>query len=102
MESKPQIPLKLDIQYEEKEELDNFAMDENFHRLITENTFAALKQAIRKNKSECILFDVINFDLKVKVKKANYKKLLDQLLKYYEGIEDYTTCSELIKLKARL
>jgi hypothetical protein len=70
--------------------------------LLLENSLAALKQSIRKNKSECVLFDVTNLNLKVIIKKSNYKNLLNQILKYYEQIEDYQMCSEIVKLKHRL
>jgi hypothetical protein len=99
---KPQFPLKMEINYDSKEELDEFVHNGEFRILLLENSLAALKQSIRKNKSECILFDVTNLNLKVIIKKSNYKNLLNQILKHYEQIEDYPMCSEIVKLKHRL
>ena len=99
---KPQFPLKMEINYDSIEELDEFVHNGEFRILLLENSLAALKQSIRKNKSECVLFDVTNLNLKVIIKKSNYKNLLNQILKYYEQIEDYQMCSEIVKLKHRL
>lgn len=101
-ETKPQIPLRLEIKYESKEDLEEFASSGEFSTLILEKGLLALKGAIRKNKSECILFEIVNFDFKVVVKKPHYKTLLNRAISYYEHLEDYTMCQELTKLKSRL
>lgn len=96
------IPLKLNIHYEEPEDLNNLIEDEPFRILVLENALAALKQAIRKNKSECVLFDLVNYNYKVKINKSQYKLLIDKIIKYYEVQEEYVKCKELVKLKSRL
>jgi len=101
-QSKPSIPLKLEVKYDETEDLLDLATDEEFSTFILENAIIALKQAIRKNKSECVLFELVNYDFKVLIKKPKYKSLLNAAIKHYEKLEDYTKCSELVNLKSRL
>jgi len=96
------IPLKLDIKYNDPEDLENLVLSEEFCDLVIENALAALKQAIRKNKSECVLFDLVTYNFKVKLPKSQYKLLLDEIIKYYEVREDYVKCKELLTLKSRL
>jgi hypothetical protein len=104
MESKAQweIPLKLQLHFEDSEDLQELKTSEEFIELIFKGAIAALKQAIRKNKSECILYEIVNLDLKIKIKKTQYKELLNNCLAYYEKLEDYATCQDLLELKHRL
>lgn len=101
-ETKPPIPLQVDIEYNELEELLDLASQEKFITFMYKGAIAAVKQAIRKNKSECVMFDIANHNLKAVLKKEHYKKFLNKAIKYYEQIEDYPQCSELVTLKSRL
>jgi hypothetical protein len=100
--TKPQIPLKVDIVYNEQQELLDLVEQEEFVTFMYEGAIAALKQAIRKNKSECVIFDIINYNFKVVLKKDHYKSFLNKAIKHYESIENYPLCSELVTLKSRL
>ena len=93
------IPLKLNIMYDDPDDLTALKTSDEFLNLIFEGAVAALKQAIRKNKSECILYDIVNLEAKIKISKNQYEKLLSNCLAYYEKIEDYSTCQELVELK---
>lgn len=96
-----EIPLKLNIMYDDPNDLIALESSDEFLDLIFRGAVAALKQAIRKNKSECVLFEIVNLESKIKVDKTQYEKLLDNCLSYYEKIEDYDTCQELVELKHR-
>jgi hypothetical protein len=96
------IPLSLRIVFEEIEDIEVLKTSEEFLELIHKGAVAAIKQAIRKNKSDCILFNVENLNLKIKIDKSEYKKLIDSCIKYYETIEDYTTCQRLVRIKERI
>jgi hypothetical protein len=100
--TKPQIPLQVDIEYNGPEELMDLASKEKFVTFMYEGAIAAVKQAIRKNKSECVMFDIANHNFKVVLKKDHYKQFLNKAIKHYESIEDYPQCSELVTLKSRL
>jgi hypothetical protein len=96
-----EIPLKITLNFDDVEDLEALKGSEEFLDLIYKAVVAALKQAIRKNKSECVLFEVVNHNAKIKVKKDQYKDLLGKCVIYYEQLEDYTTCQELVELKQR-
>ena len=96
-----EIPLKITLNFDDVEDLEALKGSEEFLDLIYKAVVAALKQAIRKNKSECVLFNIVNLDLKIKIKKNQYKELLNNCIIYYEKLEDYTTCQELVELKQR-
>jgi hypothetical protein len=96
-----EIPLKLNLMFEDAEDLEILKKSDEFLELIFKGAIAALKQAIRKNKSECVLFNIVNLDLKIKIKKNQYKELLNNCIIYYEKLEDYITCQELVELKQR-
>ncbi len=95
-------PIKLDIDYSSREDLQEFASNTEFNQFILENTFEPLKYAINKNKTQCILFEVGGGDYKVVVKKPQYKTILDKIIEHFENKEDYDKCSELVKLKEKI
>jgi hypothetical protein len=99
---KLEFPLQLEIKYDDTEELMGLASQDEFITFMFKNAIAALKQAIRKNKSECVIFEISNYDLKVAVKKEHYKTFLNKAIKHYEALEDYAQCRELVTLKSRL
>lgn len=96
-----EVPLKLNIMYDDPDDLKALGSSDEFLDLIFKGAVAALKQAIRKNKSECVLFEIVNLESKIKINKTQYEKLLNNCLSYYEKLEDYDTCQELVELKHR-
>ena len=66
------IPLKLNIMYDDPDDLTALETSDEFLNLIFEGAVAALKQAIRKNKSECILFEIVNLEAKIKINKTKH------------------------------
>jgi hypothetical protein len=96
-----EIPLKLNLIYEDSEDLTALKSSDEFSELVFKGAVSALKQAIRKNKSECVLYEIVNLEAKIKINKNQYEKLLNSCLAYYEKLEDYDTCQELVELKHR-
>jgi hypothetical protein len=99
---KLEFPLQIEIKYDDTEELMELASQSEFVTFMFKNAIAAIKQAIRKNKSECVIFGIANYDFKVAIKKEHYKTFLNKAIKHYEALEDYAQCSELVTLKSRL
>jgi len=99
---KLEFPLDLEIKYEDPEELFELAKQPEFITFMFENAIAAIKQAIRKNKSECVIFSIQNYNVRVAIKKEHYKTFLNRAIKHYEALEEYSKCSELVTLKSRL
>jgi hypothetical protein len=100
--TKLEFPLQVEIKYDDTEELMLLATQDEFVTFMFKNAIAAIKQAIRKNKSECVIFDILNYNLKVAIKKEHYKTFLNKAIRHYEALEDYAQCSELVTLKSRL
>ena len=100
--TKLEFPLQVEIKYDDTKELMLLATQDEFVTFMFKNTIAAIKQAIRKNKSECVIFDILNYNLKVAIKKEHYKTFLNKAIRHYETLEDYAQCSELVTLKSRL
>jgi len=99
---KLEFPLDVEIKYDDPEELLELAEQQEFVTFMFKNAIAAVKQAIRKNKSECVIFTINNYNVKVAIKKEHYRTFLNKAIKHYEKLEDYTKCSELVNLKSRL
>ena len=99
---KLEFPLDVEIKYDDQEELLELAEQQEFVTFMFKNAIAAVKQAIRKNKSECVIFTINNYNVKVAIKKEHYRTFLNKAIKHYEKLEDYTKCSELVNLKSRL
>jgi hypothetical protein len=99
---KLEFPLDLEIKYDDPQELLELASKEEFITFMFENAIAAVKQSIRKNKSECVMFSIENYNVKVAIKKEHYKTFLNKAIKHYEALEEYATCKELVTLKSRL
>ena len=99
---KLEFPLQVEIKYDDTEELMELASQEEFVKFMFKGAVAAIKQSIRKNKSECMIFEILNYNLKVIIKKEYYKQFLNKAIKHYESLEDYIQCSELVTLKSRL
>jgi hypothetical protein len=99
---KLEFPLDLEIKYDDPEELFELATQEEFVIFMFSSALAAIKQSIRKNKSECVIFSIQNYNVKVAIKKEHYKIFLNKAIKHYETLEDYPKCSELVSLKSRL
>jgi hypothetical protein len=99
---KLEFPFQVEIKYDEVEELMELASQNEFVTFMFGNAIAAIKQAIRKNKSECVIFSIQNYNVTVAIKKEHYKTFLNKAIKHYESLEEYAKCSELVTLKSRL
>lgn len=59
-----------------------------------------IKNAIDKNRKECIFCHVKNYN--VIIPKSEYKVALSTLEKYYAKKEDFEKCSQIIELSSKL
>jgi hypothetical protein len=101
MDKKKEI-LSLEILYESKEELDVLLEDEDFHQLILDEALKVITEAIEQESGDAKIAYVSNIASSVLVHKNNFKEVLDTVLKFYEKKEDYTKCSEIVKLKDKI
>jgi hypothetical protein len=76
--------------------------DENVRKIIYTNTFVGIKEAIKKRAKNAKIIEINSSGHYVTVVKEDFKKALDTTLIYHEGLEDYETCAQIIKLKKQI
>ena len=94
--------LSLEILYDHKEELDTLLEDEDFHQLILDEAVKVIDEAITQNEPSVRLAYISNLESSIFIQKSNFKKVINKALSFYEKKEDYTKCSELVKLKNKI
>ena len=84
--------IEMDIIYEDKDDLKEIYENEEFITLITENLLLGIKNAIKNNKDIVHVCNIKNQHLKVTLKKEEWVKSLNHIIKYYESIDDFEEC----------
>jgi len=95
-------PLALEITFNQKEDLLDLAQNEKYKKFILEETYKALKDNIPSKPERIQLFDIINFGFVISISSEDYNKCLYSVLKHFESIEDYSSCSDVKKLLKQL
>ena len=95
-------PLSLEIIFQQIEDIREITSNKEYSDFILRESYKAIKEALRKKQPEVQLFNIANLGFIISVKKENYKPCLHNILKYYEEIEDYKSCSQINKLINKL
>ena len=99
---KERKPTNLEIFFLDKKELEEMTSSPQFHDFVKEETYNAVKYAI-KNKLDFVdIFKLWNLGYVVKIEKSEYKKALNSTISLFEKKEDYTSCSQITKLINKL
>ena len=102
VKKKEYSPTNLEIFFLDKKELEEMTSSKQFHEFVKEETYYALKYAI-KNKLEYInIFRLYNLGYVVKIEKSEYKKALKSIIPLFEKNEDYVECSNITNLIKKL
>lgn len=91
-------PIALEITFLKKEDILELANNKKYTKFILEEAYKVIKDNISDKPEKIQLFDIINFGLTISIDSKDFPKCLHSILKYYESIEDYETCSELEEL----
>ena len=103
MEEKPTYkPLALEITFNQKEDLLELAQNEKYKKFILEETYKAIKDNISSKPERIQLFDIINFGFVISLDSKDFDKCLYSVLKHFESIEDYSSCSDVKQLLKQL
>lgn len=70
--------------------------------IVCENTFIGIKEAIKKRSKNAKIIEVNSSGYYITIGKEDYKTALDNVIGYYETLEDYETCAEIMNLKKQL
>jgi uncharacterized protein YktA (UPF0223 family) len=95
-------PLPLEITFNQTEDLLELSQNKKYRKFILEETYRALKTNIPLKSEKIQLFDIINFGFIISVSSENYSKCLYSVLKHFESIEDYDSCSDVKELLKQL
>ena len=90
--------LSIEILYDYKDELEDLSKTQ----LLLDEAVTTIKNALNKNRKSTRVFYVPNLECSVVLEKRNFSKVLTTAIAFYENQEDYTKCSELVKLKKQV
>jgi hypothetical protein len=89
--SKRRIPLfKLSMKTGAK--LESVYNNPEIKKAVLEETVYAIKEGIKLNKDHVSLFNIVDSDYTIELKKNNWKNVLSNALGYYVEIENYPKC----------
>jgi hypothetical protein len=90
--------LNINITYSNKEDLMLLSKEPKFVSLVLENSLTQIKKSIKSKSNSAKLINIHNFNVTIELDKSNFKPVLDNILKYYESLEEYDKCSEIKNL----
>lgn len=70
--------------------------------VVIEETLFAIKEGINKKKKSTLLFELVDLNYYIELKKDNWKSSLENVLEYYIEREDYDKCVECRDLMNKL
>lgn len=88
------IPYKLNIEYQDPEDLVSAIREKDFVDLVHDETLECIKHAIENKESKALLFEVNETGIYLIIEKDLFEDSLDSVLKYYEKTEQYEKCIE--------
>lgn len=76
--------------------------NEMIRDIIYANTFVGIREAIKKRAKHAKICEINSSGQYLTVEQEDYKAALDNALSYYEVLEEYETCAEIVELKNKL
>lgn len=67
-------------------------------KLLFENVFINIKNALKTKKKEVIICDIIQIETSISIPKTHWVSALKSVLEYYVKVEDYSMCAQVNKL----
>lgn len=62
--------------------------------VVIEETLFAIKEGINKKKKSTLLFELVDLNYYIELKKDNWRSSLENVLEFYVEREDYDKCVE--------
>jgi len=88
----------IEISYSNKRELKELSNKEEFRDVIMRDSFKAIKEAIKKDKTTVELFNIVNLSIIIKLSYLYYPSALKKISNYFEEYEEYEKCAEIKQL----
>ena len=88
----------IELVWDSKQDLIDLENNETFTNFILLKSYTAIEDAIEDNLDKVELFNIFNMSLIIELDKSNFNMVLNKILNYYIGIEDYEECEKIQKL----
>ncbi len=88
----------IEISYSTKRELKELSNKEEFRNIIMRDSFKAIKEAIKNDKTTVELFNIVNLSVIIKLSYLYYPSALKKISNYFEEYEEYEKCAEIKQL----
>ena len=92
----------IEISYSTKRELKELSNKEEFQNIIMRDSFKAIKEAIKNDKTTVELFNIVNLSVIIKLSYLYYPSALKKISNYFEEYEEYEKCAEIKQLLNKL
>ena len=70
--------------------------------IVYANTFVSIREAIKKRSKHAKICEINSSGHYLTVEQEDFKTALDNTLQYYEILEEYEMCAEIVELKNQL
>ena len=97
-ETKKREITSIEISYSTKRELKELSNKEEFQNVIMRDSFKAIKEAIKNDKTTVELFNIVNLSVIIKLSYLYYPSALKKISNYFEEYEEYEKCAEIKQL----
>ncbi len=101
-ETKKRKITSIEISYSTKRELKELSNKEEFRNIIMRDSFKAIKEAIKKQKTTVELFNIVNLSIIIKLSSLYYPSALKKISNYFEEYEEYEKCAEIKQIINKL
>jgi hypothetical protein len=91
----------IELVWDNKQDLIDLESNETFANFVLLKSYVAIEDAIENNLDKVELFNIFNMSIIIELDKSNFNKVLNKVLEYYVGIEDYEECEKIKKLTNR-
>jgi hypothetical protein len=95
-------PLGIELFFDDENDLDELMESKEFHDILFNEVVRALKVAFENKENKATILFLTNLRYALVVSKDNFSNLIDSVVSYFEKLEDYEKCKELIELKKEL
>jgi len=101
--AKRQIPnLQFNINGEGEPDYSIIAENEIVRDLVYSQTVLGIREAINRKTKHAKIVEINSTGQYLTVEKQDFKSALENSIHYYEVLEDYEACAEIVKLKNKL
>ena len=70
--------------------------------IVYANTFVSIREAVKKRSKHAKICEINSSGHYLTVEREDFKAALDNTLQYYEILEEYETCAQIVELKNKL